>query len=198
MQGCKPSVQRDGAHIGSERQDFSPVEGQLEPEEVPSSASTTTTGLGEDPVIDAAALTAESESLDCTECADTQLDNKTAALSSGEAVRPALETVLQAPDAIPLDEVALDTIAVARPQAAKLPGVMSLVELPQIKPQKSGHALLPLALNHTTGKVEATSKHHRQASLNTMLIRRQLSTLLDELSTESSLSSSKQLVDWAI
>lgn len=149
-------------------------------------------------MIDAARLTAESESLDCTECADTQLDNKTAALSSGEAVRPVLEMVLQAPDVIPPDTVALNTLAVARPQAAKLPGVMSLVELPQIKPQKSGHALLPLALNHATGKVEATSKHHRQASLNTMLIRRQLSTLLDELSTESSLSSAKQLVDWAM
>lgn len=70
---------------------------------------------------------------------------------------------------------------------AQFPHIMHLI-LPVLKqPAGQGSGRLPLAVNHTTGKVETNRcAPAREASFSTMLIRRQMSNLLDELSKEAS------------
>lgn len=66
---------------------------------------------------------------------------------------------------------------------------------PPVLQELSSNAVLPLELNHATGKVEISSNcaPMREASANTLLIRRQMSCLLDELSGEAS---DKRRVQW--
>lgn len=80
-------------------------------------------------------------------------------------------------------------------QVVRLPRITHLMREPPVLQELSANAALPLELNHATGKVEASCNRGpvREASANTLLIRRQMSCLLDELSVEAS---AKRRVQW--
>lgn len=77
------------------------------------------------------------------------------------------------------------------PVPAQLPHIMDFKPTIRLQTAQRSFKLLPLALNRETGKVETRETSFltpaREASFSTMLVRRQMSNLLDELSKEASM-----------
>lgn len=102
-------------------------------------------------------------------------------------------TCTECTDSVDCSAISGNAPLVVRP-VAPLPLLFNLPVL-KMEPPAAGlppglgsYTRLPLGLNHATGKVEAGGRAGiaRQGSHSTMLVRRQMSSLLDELSREAS------------